>query len=406
MVLLGVIIGLMALSRPTEIVALAIPVLWNVTSKETLLTKIQMLWKRKFQVIVFALIVGIIGSFQLLYWKLFTGKFLFNSYGANAGEGLDLFSPYTYKFLFSFRKGWLLYTPVMLLAISGFYFMYRQKKEIFFALFGYFAVNVWIVSSWSNWWYAQSFSQRAMVSSYPIMTIAMGFFFTWLFAQKTRVKVIGFGFVTFFLVLNIFQTIQFDKGVLHGDRMTKDYYFSTFGKLHVTQESKELLLVNRSFDGKEELTNEGDYTKRFLEVLNFDSGTGWDTKIAHSGCCVAKLDKDSIYSPYIEVAYNKLTQKDYAWIRVSAFVYPSKKDIEDNAFSLVLNFMHKGYPYKYKTLEANKMELIPDQWNKIEFEYLTPEVRKTTDKFRTIIWYRGNGSLFVDDLKVEVFEKK
>ena len=68
--------------------------------------------------------------------------------------------------------------------------------------------------------------------------------------------------------------------------------------------------------------------------------------------------------------------------------------------------MHKGYPYKYTTAEASAFELIPNQWNKIEMVYLTPEVRSVKDKFRTNLWYRGNKFMLVDDLQVEVFERK
>lgn len=399
---LGLVLSLTVLSRPTEIVALSIPVLWGVYNKETLLNKIQVLLRHKTQVIALAVLMIGIGSLQLVYWKFYTGKFLFNSYGGNAGEGLELLSPFTKQFLFSFRKGWLIYTPIMIIAISGFWYVYKRNRAIFFSLIIYFILNLYLVSSWSNWWYAQSFSQRAMVSSYPIMAITLGYFLVWLFGQKRVVRSAGFTVIIVLLGLNVFQTIQFDKGIIHADRMTKDYYFASFGKLSVSEEDQALLLIDRSFTGADAFMNEEAYNGKLLKFLEFENG---ESEIAYSGCCAIVLDSTHIYSPVIESEYQKVTNKNHAWIKVSAYVYPSEDDIE-NAFSLTVNFNHNGYSYGYRGLESKDVDLIPNQWNRLEMDYLTPEVRNKSDLLQVKLWYRGNKSLLVDDLKVEVFEKK
>jgi hypothetical protein len=50
------------------------------------------------------------------------------------------------------------------------------------------------------------------------------------------------------------------------------------------------------------------------------------------------------------------------------------------------------------------MNLKLNEWNRICFDYLTPEVRRKTDKLKVYIWHRGKGELFVDDLQVEISE--
>ena len=403
---LGVILGLSILSRPTEIVALAIPILWGVYSKDTLVSKWKELWKYKTHVITLGLLIGFFGFLQLGYWKWYSGKFLFNSYGANAGEGLDLLNPHTYKFLFSYRKGWLLFTPIMVGAIAGFYGVYKRKKEIFWALLAYFIFNLYLVSSWTTWWYAQSFSQRAMVSSYPIMAIGLGYLLVWFSKQQKGLRI---GFVLLGMILvsfNLFQTLQFHKGVLHGDRMTKEYYYAVFGKLSVTPEDKKLLLIDRGFDGSERFTNETEYDGRVLDFLTFDDGNGEVSKeYSYSGCCSVELNLENEFSPYVETSFSELTSSDHAWVRITANVYPTENDLE-NPFSIVGHFSYNGFPYKYRTVNATDFDLIPNQWNKVQMDYLTPEVRTKNDKFRTLIWYRGNKKVYVDDLKVEVFVKK
>lgn len=399
---LAIVIGLIALSRPTEIVVIVIPVLWGVYSKDSLLQKWNTLCSQKIQVFaVGSLILGI-GMLQLIYWKVYTGKFLFNSYGGNAGEGLDLLSPYTYKFLFSFRKGWLIYTPIMGFAIAGFYQMFKRNKAIFYSISVYFVWNLYLVSSWSNWWYAQSFSQRAMVSSYPIMAIGLGYFIVWLLEQKQIMK-IGFSSIIMLLIgLNIFQTIQFDKGVLHGDRMTRAYYMATFGKLSATPEEQKLLLVDRNFTGTDAFTHEEEYNRQLLAAFDFKNENG---NPGRTDCCAFKLDAENIYSPVIEAEYKEITDRDHVWFHVSCYVLLTDSADSDD-FSLVVHFAHNGFAYNYKTVESKNSTIIPGQWNKLSFDYLSPEVRDTKDQFRTFFWYRGQASILLDDFQVVVFEKK
>lgn len=399
---LSMVIGLMTLSRPTEIVALALPMCWGVFDKESFKNKFNILLKHKGQVLVLALILIVFGSFQFVYWKIYTGKFLFNSYGGNAGEGLELLSPYTRQFLFSFRKGWLIYTPLMIFAIIGFYTIYKKNREIFVAVFIFFLGNLYLVSSWSNWWYAQSFSQRPMVSSYPVMALGLGYFLVWLFEQQKRIQLTVGGVILLILGLNIFQTVQFHKGIIHGDRMTRDYYFASFGKLHVTEGDRKLLLIDRNYTGTDAFTNEEEYEGRVLGQYDFDDG---DDSLSYSGCCSYRLTPKIIYSPVIEKAFKDITRDDHVWFKISFYAYiESQNDIDD--FSLVVHFDHRGYAYNYKTIESESLDFKKGEWNKIEFDYLSPEVRNEKDLFRTLVWYKGNRSLQIDDFKVKVFEKR
>ncbi|MFN8135775.1 MAG: glycosyltransferase family 39 protein, partial [Bacteroidales bacterium] len=213
-VFLGFICGLTILSRPSEVVCLIIPVLWGIKDGNSIKDKFLVLYKYRVHVIVVASIIALFGLSQMIYWKIYTGKFLFYSYGGNAGEGFDFFHPYIWEVLFSFRKGWLIYTPVMLFALTGFYFMYKKNRAVFYALFAYVVINIYFVSSWSCWWYAQSFSQRALVASYPVMAIGLGYFLAWLNAQKSILKGLGYLLLLSCLLLNLYQSRQFHFGII------------------------------------------------------------------------------------------------------------------------------------------------------------------------------------------------
>ncbi len=405
-IILGIACGLTILSRPSEIVCLAIPLFWGVWNKETVIEKFNLLVRQKKQVILFLIILLIIGSLQFVYWKIFTGKFLYNSYGANAGEGFEFLRPYTLKVLFSFRKGWLIYTPVMIFSILGLAVLYRKNRGLFFPLLIYFIANLYIVSSWSCWWYAQSFGQRALIQSYPVMAISLGYSLVYLNDKKKNFRIAIYFVLFAFTTLNLFQTRQFIYGIINADRMTKEYYFKVFGKTHINEENKKLLLIKRSFDGKEPFTNEAEYVSKLLQKREFeDLKTKTSTRFAFSGKKSVLLDSSTIYSPVIEASYRKITDQDHAWIRASVYIYPTV-DLKTNPFSFVIHFEHNGYAYKYKAFDSEKMNLKLNEWNRVCFDYLTPEVRRKTNNLKVYIWYRGKEELFVDDLQVDIFELK
>lgn len=404
-VFLAIICGLTILSRPSELVCLIIPFLWGVKEIKGFKTRINLFIKHKTNVILFGVIVFCIGALQLIYWKIYTGSFFYYSYGGNAGEGFGFLSPYIFEVLFSFRKGWLIYTPVMIFAFIGLYFLYKKNIAIFPAIFIYVIINLYVVSSWSCWWYAQSFSQRSLIVSYPVMAILLGYFISWLNERKPLFKTIMYFAFILFLGLNIFQTRQFYYGVIDGDRMTRAYYFATFGKMQATEKDKELLMVKRSFDGDDEFNDQHNYHSVLQKNIDFEDLTSADSSLSYSGKFSFRMDSAVIYSPSIELPYHELTKKDHAWIKISAFVFPPD-NFKNEPFSLVAHFVHSGKPYSYKTIDSEKMILELNKWNKIEFDYLTPELRRKSDCLKVYFWNRGKAFLYVDDLIIEVFEKK
>lgn len=243
---LAVVCGLMVLSRPTEIVCLLIPLLWNVDSMDAFRQKIKFLFnENRKQIIRFSIIFVSFGIPQFAYWIIFTGHFAYLDYGQSAGEGMDLLWPHFYSVLFSFRKGWYIYTPIMLFATIGFRMLYLNNRKLFVPLFAFFIVNLYFVSSWSCWWYAHSFSQRALIQSYAIMLIPLGYFIKWVFEKGFLVKTLFYISMVLIISLNLFQSWQMSVGILDGSRMTSKYYFKTFGKTNIDQGAKQYLLIER-----------------------------------------------------------------------------------------------------------------------------------------------------------------
>ena len=171
---IGFLCGLMALIRPTEIISVLIPVLWGIQlSKAGIKQRIKDLSNQLPHLMLAALIGGIILSIQVVYWKIAGGDFIIYSY---QDQGFSWFKPHVKNVLISYRKGWLIYTPMMLFGLIGFIFLYKKHRPFFWGTFLFFLVNFYIVSAWDIWWYGGSFGQRALVQSYAIMAFPLAAF--------------------------------------------------------------------------------------------------------------------------------------------------------------------------------------------------------------------------------------
>lgn len=290
----------------------------------------------------------------------------------------------------------------MLMIIPGLYILYKAKKEIFWAILIYTLANIYVISTWSCWWYAASFSQRALVSSYPVMAILLGYFLTWLTSRSRLLQGLIGTLILALIILNIIQTIQYHRGILKNDRMTREYYSAIFCKLQGNPENEKLLLIERSAVAEEYLENEQDYSSRLLKLV-----AARDTSLVIGDSLIVQgllLDSNARFSPAITEVYSNLTKKDHAWVRIEAKVFPLH-EITENPFSIVAHVNHKGKPYKYRAYDSERMGISSMQWSHIRFDYLTPEVRYTSDDLNIYVWLRGNEPLMVDSIKVTLFYK-
>lgn len=411
--LLGAFIGLAIIVRPSDGVIILLPLLWNVGSWKELKAKVRDVFTvHRTHMLCLVAAAGVVGAIQMSYWKNVAGSALLFSYNNNPGEGFEFLSPYIVDVLFSFRKGWFIYTPLMLLAVAGIIMMWRKNRRLFVPLAAFLIVNVYVVSSWSCWWYAGSYGHRAMVDSYAVMMVPLGFFFTQALQGKTLLKITAFGFAFLFTVLNLFQSWQFSAGIISDNRMTAAYYWKVFGKTTKNPADDKYLLINRSTGEEEKFTDKTNYTGRTLfdegfETVNNDLKTHYVDSVKHGGKLGYLLDSTWVYSPPLKMPYKLITHKDHAWIHCSFWFYPAS-EMEKNQLTLTIAFMHGQKAYKYDGVEMDhRFKDAPlHQWSFYEVDYLTPEVRSTSDELQVNFWLRGKTPVYVDDLKVEAYEPK
>jgi hypothetical protein len=252
-VFLGLVIGLITLIRPTNGLVVILFLFYNITNLKDIRLRIQLFLTNYGKIMVLILCALLVWMPQLLYWKSITGEWLFYSYGNN--ERFFFSHPHILSVLFSFRKGWLLYTPVMIFALTGVGMLWKANKKYFYPVVLFLVINVYVVSSWWCWWYGGGFGMRALIESYAILAIPLATFLTWIAKQKLQIKIPLSIVVAAITLLSFFHTLRYHYGSIHWDSMTKEAYLNYFWKSGRDEKFELLLAVpdyDAARDGKKE----------------------------------------------------------------------------------------------------------------------------------------------------------
>ncbi|MEJ2594892.1 MAG: hypothetical protein P8100_07135 [bacterium] len=143
-------------------------------------------------------------------------------------EGFYLYEPKILPYLFSYRKGWWIYSPFMLLIIPAVAWLYKRSSFAFWSAIIPLFVLIYLFSSWWNWFYGDSFGMRPMIDYYSIFILFIALMFN-IRANLGAAAFLGI-FGSLAVVLNLFQTYQYARGILHPDSMNREAYWHVFLK--------------------------------------------------------------------------------------------------------------------------------------------------------------------------------
>lgn len=388
------------LVKPSEVFVILIPLLWNISSAETFKEKMALLAKNKLQLLAAIICMFVIALPQLMYWHAKTGHWVYDTY-KNPGVGLDFWSPHIFEVLFSYRKGWLLYTPIMIFSLIGFFSLLKKNKQVFPALFLYFLTSLYIISSWTEWWYGAAFSNRPLIATYPVLAVCLGYFLLYL-QQKKLIFKLSFGLISILLLfLNQFQWWQLKRGILDPYRTTKKYYWATFLKTSAGAEEQKYLMVGRDFSGQGQLKVPDGYFPVVLQDLSFDEDSVEANIKTENGAF--KITPEQEYILTQKFRYKSVTGNDHLWVKIR-FDIRFPKDFEGQYPCLITTMDRKEGNYGYYGPEI-KPDSTSQEWKTCEFNYLTPDIRDENDILMYYIWNRGKRSFYIDNFRVSVYQK-
>lgn len=387
---IGFLCGLATVSRPTDIIILIIPFFWGIALMSGVKSRLHFLWVNRLILLIAALVFFLPILPQLLYWKTVSGQWLYYSY---QDQGFSWDRPHLYKGIFTYSNGWLVYTPVMVLALAGFLFLYRKHRELFAVTAIFSAINIYIVYSWDIWWYGGSFGSRAMIQSYAILLFPLAAFFEFAIAKKIF-RVFVAIMVLFCIWLNLIQTYQCHvKGIFESEGMTRAYYWRIFGKTSIEPSDKKML------DSKEEMPAElTNKLKLIYEAKSPDFDSLRQLNTYDDGLLIQLNDSLQTSVPYLIPVERG---KEF-WIRATASVFFPDKEWDP---WLMTQFSLKLYAGQKEVW--NNMMRIQRNTEQGKWQVVTVDIHcRSSYKADTLQMYFWNANsnkvMYIDDLKVEI----
>jgi hypothetical protein len=238
-VILGLLYGLITLIRPTNALVIILFAGYGIKNISDLKMRIQFLFSNYRHIFIFTFSTFIVLLPQLLYWKSTTGQFVYYSYGET--ERFFFKDPKIWDVLFGFRKGWFIYSPSMLFAVVGMFFLWKYKKEYALITPIYIILHLYIISSWWCWWYGGGFGMRACIECSAVLSIPLAAFLKWMFSQKMKIKVL---LISLYVVVSLqsgFHLIQYHYEAIHYESMTHKAYKDSFWKIKPSDKFHTLL---------------------------------------------------------------------------------------------------------------------------------------------------------------------
>lgn len=412
-VLLGLTLGMIVLIRPTDLLFASIPILYGIDSWSGLKSKFNFIWQHRLKIIV-ALLVMIIPMIpQMLYWKISTGHYLFYSYGE---QRFHWRHPHIKDGLFSYKNGWLIYTPLMILSFAGLIFV-RNLKSIFLIIVLTLPVYIYVVYAWYCYNYINGLGSRPMIHFYPLLVFPIVALIQYVANKKMVVK-ISFGMLVLFLCsISYSYSIQQIRGTLWSENSTKKFNLTTlfryklnyndlicFDNEIVQPDARNLVLIKNL----QTEHFENDTSKYVLYdslrnsfVYHIESGVEYPDRI-------------------LQAKYNKKLHEKSKWIKCSGQFYaPKYCEVYKNNM-IVLEVKRGDEMISWQSCIINNkiglgtMQVPPygftlfenriKQWGSVFFFAPVPENIQDGDQIRMIIWGIDRRELLMDDLKLELYQ--
>lgn len=388
---IGAICGIMALTRPTEIIAVIIPLAWDMDLSRGLLAAVQdrlhFILNHVKLFLLSVLCLGAMGSIQLLYWKWVGGEWLIYSY---ENQGFSWRHPHFREYLFSWQTGWLIYTPLMIFAYLGLFFLLKRRLQVIPVL-AFLFVNFWIVCAWDIWEYGG----RAMVQSYAVAALPFAAFLDYLRGRKW-LQYAFYGFAGLCIYYNVWHLHASHKGeMIDPYNMTKALLFRSVGRWNCSKEIEKLYDTDELFEGERGAV-------QLLKFENFEQDTLLQPEAnAIEGQKSEFLWKERHFTNEIKIP----NYGDYPWIRVSATYKCTQKEWNPWRMAMVVvHFKRQGKTVKYNAFRVHRL-LTDYSTKEIYFDAKTP--KEPYDSVG-ISWTNGDGekTIHIDNVRIEAFAPK
>jgi len=381
-------LGMIIISRPQNgLIVFAIPFLCG--SRKAFLNLIKSIFTNK-RILLFSsasLLLPLL--IPVSYWYYKTGQLLVYSYG---NETYDLTNPHLLNFLFSFEKGWLLYTPLCAFALFGFVYLFRKNKWEFVSLSAFLFFLVYFMSSWWIWTYTSYIGQRVMIDYYIFAAILLVYVSHW-FEMRGKKHVLPL-IISLFVALNVMQYFQQLNWIYPAGPVTAKSYFSNFFSF----DKGTTFMIPEN-----EISNKQVYSTDFEEdTTQFATSEFSYSSLAHTGKRVVTLESRSNEKLLFTKGLSNIQNKNPYILKLGAWFNPRLKD------STLTITLHIGT--SNKKYSSTTHDLIPGlktkKWKYSEVVVYLPYIRSVKDSLFITIQNSCSEIVLLDDLNIEFLQMK
>ncbi|MDP1623996.1 MAG: hypothetical protein Q8M08_16855 [Bacteroidales bacterium] len=381
---------LIFLIRPTNLVILLL-VPFIAGNREVLFKAIRQVIPDKKTLVRGSVQAALLLAVPVILWYLQTGKPFVYTYG---DEKLNLFQPHMLNILFSFNRGWFIYTPIAFISIFGFAGLFAQNRNRFYWLMGFLVLFIYVASCWWVWYYASKCGQRVFIDIYVVVALLLVFLFKYV---KTRTMKRLFSAILVLLIsLNLLQFYQHATWIFPPYNINGAIYKSSFFSL--TRKARTFI-SDESIAGKITLTNDME-TDRGIPWMN--AGTRNDT-IFRQGRWSSKIGIINPYSVGLEDTLNTYFSTTNRVVLAKAWVLSPKETTEA---TLVVDYQSDGRSLSYNQFLLDKF--VPaDKWTRIEAAFYVPGDMPSTGMVK-VYFYNPSPlyKLYIDDLAIDFISLK
>lgn len=390
---IGLFGGWMVLIRPVDILFLLALPLFGLESFSALKGRFQLFLSKWKQVLLMLVMALLIISPQLLYNYTVFGSLIQYSYGK---EAFYFANPHIYDSLLSYRNGWLVYSPLMVLSLAGLFVLGKYRMTFGAFLIPVVLLYIYVIASWWCWWYV-GFGNRAYINLYPILALSLAACIHYLYAQnwfkRTTLNFVLLGGLLF----SAFQTHQYERWTIHWGAMTEKAYVNALWRTDPSQAFDTLLrypvdhLATQGIDAVYEPTQHVVYERYFSfnqkECVDTNLVSLWSDESPRYGKGGLKVVEGQEF-PGRPI---RISIKGVNAMYISAWV----KNIP-NGFQLTMSEVEPVSFYKASYDVAAK----DGEWSKVHLFTWIPE-NLGVDSLNFNIWNIEKRPFFLDDLTIK-----
>ncbi len=325
----------------------------------------------------------------LLLWKQQTGRWLVYTYGS---EKLNFFSPKILQILFSYNRGWFVYTPVAFISLFGMIGLFRANRFRFYWLTGFILVFIYVVSCWWVWYYASKCGQRIFIDIYFIVAMLLFYLYQTLDSRFFR------RFVSTLLILftglNLFQFYQHARWIYPPSIITGDIFWGSF--FSTTMKARVYL-------PEEGIVRTTSYSNDLERDLGWMNTPTRSKEVFHGGSWSSKIDRNYPYGIGLDVMADTLFVTPNRIVKVSGWVYTPGERTES---SLVVDFQSGSVSISYNPFYMEDFA-VPNKWTYFESAFYVPV--DLPEKSSVKIYFFNPSSqraFYIDDLKIDFISLK